>query len=206
MVPWALTRDEKSVRPKDRDGWEPDPNIPDVRVARHEKIAFAYSTFGAQHWPFYFTKSKMYLYRPLSLISAVASLPFICHGAPLLDLSNDYLIVTPRPEIGVELEEIGADEPNINAFVALECGRVVGEYYDEEKGHNENSIFHLWSMTKTWSGLLYGVAAKEGLLKVNETLGEIWKDPETWPEGSEARQNITVEHILQMRSGLRMPE
>lgn len=121
----------------------------------------------------------------------------------IVDLSKDYEVVTPTPEIGLELEAIAADEPNINAFVAIECGKIVGEYYDE--GKNNASIFHLWSMTKTWSGLLFGVMVKEGLISVDETLGEIWPEEGIWPNGTEARQNITVEQILQMRSGLQMP-
>jgi len=74
--------------------------------------------------------------------------------------------------------------------------------------HNKRSLFHLWSMTKAWSALMIGILEREGRISINETLGDIWTDPDVWAEAeqSDDRQNITIEHVLQMRAGLTMPE
>lgn len=59
-------------------------------------------------------------------------------------------------------------------------------------------------MTKTWSGLILGIAAREtGLVDVDETFGDLW--PDAFPPGTEARANLTVEQLLQMRTGLGVP-
>ena len=63
-------------------------------------------------------------------------------------------------------------------------------------------------MTKVWSALLYGVMEREGLISVKDTLGDVWTDPDVWAQAdnAEARKNITIEYLLQMRTGLTMPE
>jgi len=55
---------------------------------------------------------------------------------------------------------------------------------------------------------MFGVMEKEGLISITNTLEDIWPDPDIWAqaEDSDARKNITIEHLLQMRAGLTMPE
>lgn len=63
-------------------------------------------------------------------------------------------------------------------------------------------------MTKAWSALMFGIMEKEDLISIDETLEDIWTDPDIWAQAdnSDVRKNITIEHLLQMRAGLTMPE
>ncbi|KAK1733111.1 beta-lactamase [Skeletonema marinoi] len=120
-----------------------------------------------------------------------------------LDLSQPYSKVDPSPSHSYtqQLLDIAEAEDDINAFVALECGKIVAEYGDQ------NAIRHLFSVTKSWTGLLVGIAEKKGLLSLDETLGEIWPDDEVWTGVPDAkdRKKTTIEQLVQMRGGYEMP-
>lgn len=136
--------------------------------------------------------------RPLIFI-LIATGFRICRA--LVDLSKPYASKSSTPE-GQELIEIAEAEDDIHAFLALECGMIVAEYGDQE------AIRHLFSITKSWTGLLMGVAETEGLLTLNETLWDIWPDEAIWEtvEDAEDRKNTTLKQILQMTGGYAMPE
>jgi len=122
------------------------------------------------------------------------------------DLSKPYPVSDEEHPLAAPMRAIAETEPDVNGYIALECGKVVAEYYDT--GKDPESLFQLRSITKTWNGLLLGVAVREGLIDPQETLGEIWPDPQDW-EGirdAELRQSITVEQVLQMRGGFTMPD
>lgn len=75
-----------------------------------------------------------------------------------LDLALQYCIPDTFPASEAqELIAIAEQEDDINALVALECGKIVAQYGDQTE------IRHLLSMTKSWTGLLAGVAEKQGL-------------------------------------------
>jgi hypothetical protein len=127
----------------------------------------------------------------------------------LLDLSQPYVKADNFPTAdGQELVAIAEAEPDISAFVALECGKVVAEYGDQSK------VRHLFSATKSWTALLFGVMEKEGLLSLDETLEDIWPDKAVWEgvaemynaTGAELRKKTTLEQLIQMRGGYIMPE
>lgn len=128
-------------------------------------------------------------------------------GAEIYDLSQDYATAAnvDLPEVQ-EMLKFAQGDKDVNAFVAIECGEIVGEYYDS--GKDAESQFQLWSMTKTWSGMLFGIMEKEGLLSVDETLGDVWPDDAIWAgvEDAEDRKQATIENILQMRAGFNMSE
>jgi CubicO group peptidase (beta-lactamase class C family) len=79
------------------------------------------------------------------------------------------------------------------ALVAVHRGRVVCERYGE--GHDETSTFISWSMAKSMVGALCGVAIEEGLLSLDAPAPVA-----AW--ANDDRRNITLRHLLQMRSGL----
>lgn len=124
-------------------------------------------------------------------------------AVPIYDLSKEYPVsddLNTSPETKDMFAFSGSD-PDVDAFVAIECGEIVGEYYDE--GKDKDSQFQLWSMTKTWSGMIVGVMEKAGLISVTETLGDIWPNDTLWEgiDDAEDRKKSTVEYILQMRAG-----
>ena len=122
------------------------------------------------------------------------------------DLAQPYEYNDFQTSDAEEIIELAKNESSVAGFVALECGKVVAEYYRENL--TDSFLFHCWSMTKSWSALLFGVMEKEGLLSVQETLGDIWPNETVWANVSdaEARKQITIESILQMRGGLSVPE
>jgi len=127
----------------------------------------------------------------------------------LLDLSLPYVKADNFPTaLGQEMVDIAEAEPDISAFVALECGKVVAEYGDQSK------VRHLFSATKSWTGLLFGIMEKDGLFSLDETLEDIWPDEAVWEgvaemynvTGAELRKKTTLEELLQMRGGYVMPD
>ena len=67
----------------------------------------------------------------------------------------------------------------------------------------------IFSGTKSWTSLLIGLLVDDGLLSVDQTLGEIFPDDVAWTDvtdGSEDfRKNVTIEELLTMTSGLLDP-
>ena len=150
--------------------------------------------------------------RPLStsLLLAFA----LVGGGPvngeILDLSAPYAKSDPNPTPdGAELVKIAEAEPDVSSLVAIECGKVVAEYGDQSQ------IKHLFSITKSWTGLLLGILETEGLLNLDETLGSIWPDDAVWANvaeltntteaGVQLRKDTTVRQLVQMRGGYDMP-
>lgn len=79
------------------------------------------------------------------------------------------------------------------AVVVLHKGRLVGERY--AKGHTKETPMLGWSMTKSITSTLIGLLVKDGKLSVT--------DKNLFPEWENSnRQNISIEHLLQMESGL----
>ena len=135
----------------------------------------------------------------LTTLTLLAIVPR-CHA--LLDLSKQYdkSSVFPTP-MGEEIIAIAESEEDVNAFVAIECGKVIAEYGEQD------DIRHLFSVTKSWTGLLLGIAEKENLISLTETLEDVWPDENIWEniEDAEDRKKTTIEQLVQMRGGYDMP-
>jgi CubicO group peptidase (beta-lactamase class C family) len=90
------------------------------------------------------------------------------------------------------------DKDKLNyAFLVMHRDTLVYEYYAD--GINASMPMGGWSMAKSVTGLLIGIAIKQNLLDIEEkSLFDEWKkDP---------RAEITVKNLLQMNSGLRWNE
>lgn len=97
--------------------------------------------------------------------------------------------------------------PELRALLILEHGHVVAEY---TRSNVESTVAHnLISTTKSWLGLIIGMMIQDGLVRLDETLGDIFTDPDAWRLGTEAdldcRKSITVKELLAMTSGLQLP-
>ncbi len=85
---------------------------------------------------------------------------------------------------------------NTRAILVIYNDTVIAEQY--APGFNENTRFLGWSMTKSLLSAYIGVMIKNGELSLQEAnLLEDWNDD---------RKNITVNHLLQMSSGLYFEE
>lgn len=83
------------------------------------------------------------------------------------------------------------------AMVAVHRGRVVAERYGEDVTASTKLIS--WSMAKSVTDALVGMCVKDGLLSVEERAAV-----PAW--AGDARSAITMQHLLEMRSGLRWVE
>lgn len=85
------------------------------------------------------------------------------------------------------------------ALVVLRGGRVVAERY--APGYDAKTPFLGWSMAKCLTGVLTGLLVADGRLRLDEPA-----PVQTWQRPGDARGEITLRQLLQMRSGLRHRE
>ena len=97
-------------------------------------------------------------------------------------------------------DEMPGDEFGMSlAFVAIHRGCLVAERYGPTAGPDEQLVS--WSMAKSITHALVGVAAGEGRLALTETgLVPAWADPD------DQRAAITIDHLLRMVPGTRFNE
>jgi CubicO group peptidase (beta-lactamase class C family) len=86
-----------------------------------------------------------------------------------------------------------AEEGQTHALLVVHRGAIVREYYGE--GVSQDSTLISWSMAKSMTQALVGMAVGDRLLNVNDShLMSQWE--------SDDRKNITLDDLLTMRSGL----
>lgn len=107
----------------------------------------------------------------------------------LLDAAIDWAFSEPHP---VRLRRT-------RAVVVVHRGQIVGERYAPP--FDQHTPLIGWSMTKSVVHALVGILIKEGKLSLTDTV----QAPE-WPESSNGRSAITVDHLLQMTSGIEFDE
>lgn len=102
---------------------------------------------------------------------------------------EDYLFHKPDPGMTTE------------AFVLWYDGKIVYDKY--EKG-DENTLHLLWSMSKSISSLLLGIAQDKGYLKITDPLIKYYKkEIEQMPKAQKLHYSkLKVDHFLHMASGL----
>lgn len=91
-----------------------------------------------------------------------------------------------------------ADGMNTQGVVVVRHGVIVAEWYDEGAGATEDSWAGSWSMAKSFTSALIGIAIDEGKIpSVDEPMTTYFPE---W-KGS-PREAITLKDVLQMSSGL----
>ena len=125
----------------------------------------------------------------------------------IVDLSADLEPSTEYDDnaaFDLSLQRAAKEMPLVRTVLVLERGRIISSYSREDVDATETS--DVYSVTKSWTGLIIGKIVEDGLLSINETLGNIWPDPykEIWPnvESAEEIRAVTIESMLTMTSGL----
>ncbi|MFK7804553.1 MAG: serine hydrolase domain-containing protein [Anaerolineae bacterium] len=102
-------------------------------------------------------------------------------------------------KLGPHIEE---QYGHIHSFVVMRNGVLVYEYYKD--GRSKYSADILWSVTKSITSLLIGIAADDGLLELDQSLGELLP-PEQLAESDPDLADITIHDLLTMTSGVACP-
>lgn len=85
------------------------------------------------------------------------------------------------------------------ALIVMHEGEIVAERY--AKDFTEETPFISWSMAKTVTGVLIGMLVADGRLELDAPA-----PVPAWQRAGDPRGEITLRHLLQMRSGLRHAE
>ncbi len=107
----------------------------------------------------------------------------------------------PRDQLAREIDDLftQAGLGETRAVVVMADGAIAAERY--APGYDKETRFISWSMAKTVTGVLIGMLVADGLLSLDAPT-----PVEQWQRPGDPRAEITLRHLLQMRSGLRHVE
>lgn len=149
--------------------------------------------------------------RSLLPIATLALLPALssCGDVPPepAPLSEDALAAVtadagaPTRELAREVDDLFSLEGlgETRALVVMQNGMVAAERY--APGYGPDTRFVSWSMAKTVTAVMIGMLVADGRLRLDERA-----PVELWHRSGDARGEITLRQLLQMRSGLRHTE
>ena len=110
-------------------------------------------------------------------------------------------IVAPTDStIAAAMDRVFAERPqepikDVKAIVVVKNDRVIAERYAPSFGIDTPLLSN--SVAKSFTNALLGILVRQGRLRVDQPVGA----PE-WAQPGDPRGRITIEHLLQMRSGL----
>ncbi|MCE9599243.1 MAG: beta-lactamase family protein [Spirochaetia bacterium] len=96
-------------------------------------------------------------------------------------------------------DDINRKGVRTDGVVIVRDGKIVFEKY--ARGYTQDSPHLIWSSAKSFTSALVGIAIKEGRFSLTDPISKFYADAK---EGM--KSEITVEHILQMSSGLAWSE
>lgn len=107
----------------------------------------------------------------------------------------------PRQALAREVDDLftEGDLGETRALVVMESGNIAAERY--AAGYGPNTRFVSWSMAKTVTAVMIGMLIADGRLRLDESAPE-----PRWQRPGDARAEITLRQLLQMRSGLEHTE
>ncbi|MGB3740055.1 MAG: serine hydrolase [Pontixanthobacter sp.] len=108
----------------------------------------------------------------------------------------------PRDQLARQIDDLFADEEALGetrALVVMHGGAIAAERY--APGYDADTRFVSWSMAKTVTAVMIGMLVSDGRLRLDESVPE-----PRWNRPGDARGEITLRQLLQMRSGLRHTE
>jgi len=143
------------------------------------------------------------------LLLAAVSLAPTALATRILDLSEDFKDGNTNSQAAVDLVSlIATDGRDVRRLLILEDGEIVLEY--QRDNVPDEKVYNLWSVTKSVTSLLLGVAIESGRynFSFDETLEEIFVDnTDAWKlitnETELAyKKSVTVIELLTMTSGM----
>ena len=107
----------------------------------------------------------------------------------------------PRDQLARAIDDLFTQEGlgETRAVVVIADGALAAERYGP--GYDKDTRFISWSMAKTVTGVLIGMLVADGLLSLDAPA-----PVDQWQRPGDPRAEISLRHLLQMRSGLRHVE
>lgn len=107
----------------------------------------------------------------------------------------------PKDQLAREIDDLFTQKGlgETRAVVVMAGGKLAAERYGP--GYSKDTRFISWSMAKTVTGVLIGMLVSDGLLALDAPA-----PVPQWQRPGDPRAEITLRHLLQMRSGLRHTE
>jgi CubicO group peptidase (beta-lactamase class C family) len=148
----------------------------------------------------------------LLLLQLPTSSSTLSNNTPsIIDLSQDF----PQDKAAMAfspgaaaIQQAASQDPLIRAAIVLEHGDIVASFHRDDVDPNETT-YQVFSATKSWTSLLIGMLIEDGQLSLNETLGDVFSNNDTWADvtdgSTDFRKNVTIEEMLTMSSGLISP-
>ena len=114
----------------------------------------------------------------------------------IVDLESDYHRQSEFDAMFSELES--RDYPATSVLLVKNGTLVYEKYYDD---FSYNTVFNTYSVTKSFTSALVGIAIDKGLIdSVDDPILDYFPN-ETFDYNSEYKQKVTIHHILTMTSG-----
>lgn len=110
------------------------------------------------------------------------------------------IVATTDPTITTAIDRVFSERPeepikDVKAIVVVKNDHVIAERY--APGYGISTPLLSYSVAKSFTNAILGILVREGRLRVDQPVGA----PE-WAAQGDPRSRITVEQLLQMRSGL----
>ena len=107
----------------------------------------------------------------------------------------------PKTQLARAVDEVFTAEGvgETRALIVMHDGELAAERYAE--GYDADTRFIGWSMSKTLTAVMIGMLVGDGLLQLDMPAPE-----PRWQRSGDPRADITLRHLLQMRSGLEHSE
>lgn len=100
------------------------------------------------------------------------------------------------------ISNISNENPKLNSLVIARNGKlIVDEYFN---GYSPDSLQKIWSITKSITGTIIGIAADKGLLSEKDSIYKYLTD--YIPNATSSEGAITIEHLMTMTSGFEWVE
>ncbi len=158
-------------------------------------------------------KRKSSFYTALFILFTICSFSVVNvkNSSSIFTIELDYwpttgwLTSTPEEEnmnpdyLDAMLQYIIDEEYNVDSILLIRNGYNVFERYFN--GWNDSAYHSIFSITKSVISCLYGIAIEEGLVQLNQTMTSFFPN-KTLANLDSAKQNITIEHLLTMSSGI----
>ncbi len=152
---------------------------------------------------------KTPLMRRLGVLPALAAMLAACSDQTAAPVPLDPAAMqavsesagAPRDQLARQIDDLftNADLGETRALVVMHGGTIAAERY--APGYDADTRFVSWSMAKTVTAVMIGMLVSDGLLRLDEPVPE-----PRWNRQGDARGEITLRQLLQMRSGLRHTE